>query len=101
SLWIIAAALLARAADPPPAAFVLEVKGAVTLERSSEAPRPLRRQDLLRPGDRVAVADGTALLVLLDDGHLESIPARAAVTVAARGCTPAEAVRRQEAKVSG
>src|SRR5438034_876220 len=60
-----------------------------------------RRQDLLRPGDRVAAADGTALLVLLDDGHLETVPARAAVTVAARGCTPAEAVRRQEAKVTG
>lgn len=57
--FLLAAAVLAADPIPPPAAFVLEVSGAATVEKAGK-PTPLDDGDPLRPGDKVSVpAKGT------------------------------------------
>jgi len=81
----------------PPAAMVLSSRGQVTVERGSEKPRRLGAMDILRPGDRLhAAADGEALLVMLGDGHRERVKAKGEALVGDKGCTPDNAVERQE-----
>jgi hypothetical protein len=92
------------AADPEaprhPVAMVLEVEGRATLRRGEAPARPLREADLLRPGDRVEAAEGARLsVVLLADGHGETVQPGRTVTVGPDGCAPADAVRRHEARL--
>lgn len=60
--FLLAAALLAADPAPAPAAFVLEVSGAVTVEKAGK-PAPLDDGDPLRPGDKVTVPAGGSLKV--------------------------------------
>lgn len=93
------------AAEPAPAVkpvgMVLEVEGQATLTRGDRPARPLRDMDLLVPGDRLEAGDGPVELVLLADGHAERLAPGKSVTVQAKGCTPADAVTRQAARLAG
>jgi hypothetical protein len=92
--FLLAAALLAPAADPaPPVAMVLTTKGDVSLAGGQDKPRRLGAADLLRPGDRLEAAEGgEAVLLFLADGHREHLKPGGKASVEAKGCTPAEAV---------
>ena len=85
---------------PPPAAMVLAAKGSVVVVRGGKE-KPATEMDLLRAGDVVRVATGgLAKVVVLGDGHREEIPAGAEVKLAAEGCQPADAVKREPAKIA-
>lgn len=60
--FLLTAALLAADPVPAPAAFVLEVSGAVTVEKAGK-PVPLDDGDPLRPGDKLTVPAGGTLKV--------------------------------------
>ena len=99
-LWIILAA--AGGPDPqPPAGMVLAVTGEVTLRRGDAAPRPLRVMDLVYAGDALRADGGEAItLVVLSDGHKETVRGAAEVKITAEGGVPAEKVRREPGKLS-
>jgi hypothetical protein len=79
-------------------AMVLAVKGAVTLQAKDGTNRPAKVMALLTVGERLSVAaDGEATLIFLGDKHRERLKANARVMLTASGCSPAEAVERQEA----
>jgi hypothetical protein len=60
----------------------------------------LRRMDLLRPGERVAVpAQGSVRLVFLADGHTETLKAGTTVRITEAGGAPTEAVTREKSKL--
>lgn len=80
---------------PVPAAMVLEISGQPMLVRGELAARPLRPTDVLLPGDRITIAEGTVRLAVLDDGHAELIEAGGDIWVAEKGCSPADRVKRQ------
>ena len=82
--------LLAADDEPEPVAMVLCVQGDQKL-------RPL---DFVRKGDEVRVpAKGNVQLVFLGDGHRETLTAGHTVKIAESGGTPAEAVKRETAKL--
>jgi hypothetical protein len=100
-MYLLCTLLWMAAAEPAlPVAMVLDVAGKATLQRSDGPAQVLQTMDLLRPGDRLKVADGAVRLVLLNDGHGERLPAKAEVTVGDQGCQPAEAVERLPRKLS-
>ncbi len=77
--------------DSRPVAMVLSVQGDVKL----------RRMDLLRNGDQVRVpAPGSVRLVFLTDGHRETLIPGATVRIADSGGMPAEAVKREGARLA-
>jgi hypothetical protein len=84
------ALLLPGSDDPEPVAMVLFVQGDVKL----------RRMDMLRSGDVVRVpASGSVRLVYFADGHCERLKPAATVTITETGGSPAEAVKREKAKL--
>jgi hypothetical protein len=91
---ILSAVLLPMQLPPgEPVAMVLTARGAVTLQRDKEPVRRCGPMALLWPGDRVQAPEGGELsLVLLQDGRRERIKSNSTATIAAKGCTPAEAV---------
>jgi hypothetical protein len=93
-------ALCVLGADPaPPVAMVLTMQGSVTLERDTAKPRRLGAMDLLRPDDRLSAGpDAEAVLIFLADGKRERLKPKARATVGEKGCTPADAIERQEGK---
>lgn len=96
----IAAALLVLfpAAAEKKVAMILAVKGTVTLEAKDGTSRPAKVMDLLVAGDRLTTAaQSEATLIVLGDNHRERLKPNTQVTVSATGCTPADAVQRQEA----
>jgi hypothetical protein len=77
--------------DSGPVAMVLSVQGDVKL----------RRMDLLRAGDQVRVpAPGSVRLVFLADGHRETLNPGVTVRIADSGGMPAEAVKREVARLA-
>jgi hypothetical protein len=91
SFFILTMTLLLAASDEPePVAMVLSVQGDMKL-------RPM---DLLRTGDEVRVpASGNLRLVFLADGHRETLNSGRTVKILETGGTPADAVKREEAKL--
>src|SRR5262245_66348882 len=82
--------------------MVVRVKGDVMLSRAGEKPARLWTTDLLRPGDKLTVPEGAEVrLIVLDDGHKETLPAGKTATVTKTGCVPAEALARKEAGTLG
>lgn len=82
--FLLAAVLAAADPAPPPAAFVLEISGAVTVERAGKAV-PLDDGDPLRPGDKVTVPAGGTLKVFFKSANIAATltgPAAAEVTPA-------------------
>jgi hypothetical protein len=82
--FLLAAALLAADPAPPPAAFVLEASGAVTVEKAGK-PTPLDDGDPLRPGDKVTVPAGGGLKVFFKAANVTATldgPATAEVKAA-------------------
>jgi hypothetical protein len=78
--------------EPKPVAMVLSVQGATKL----------RCMDLLRTGDEVRVPKpGGLRLVFLADGHKETLGPGVAVRITGSGAAPAEAVRREDTRISG
>jgi hypothetical protein len=85
-------ALLPVAAER--AGLVLAVKGKVALQPQGGVERPVRRCDLLFTGDRLSVAAGGEVhLLILGDKHRERLQANAKATLTAAGCTPSEGVQ--------
>jgi hypothetical protein len=99
-MYLLTTALCVLGADPaPPVAMVLTTQGSVTLERDMAKPRRLGAMDLLRPDDHLSAApDADAVLIFLADGQRERLKAKARATVGEKGCTPADAIERQEGK---
>ncbi len=94
--------LFAPADQPASVAMVLRVKGEVTLARAGEKPARVWSMDLLRPGDKLNVPkDAEVRLIVLDDGHKETLAADKTATMTKTGCTPAGAVARKEASKLG
>lgn len=95
---LMALLLFAPVDQPASVAMVLRAKGEVTLARTGEKPARVWAMDLLRPGDKLNVPEGAEVrLIVLDDGHKETLAAGQTATVAKTGCTPAAAVARKEA----
>lgn len=97
---VLSFVLFLAEAPPKPVAIVLDVQGQVHLERETSAARPLRRQELLRAGDRVRSVDGTAQIIWLGDGHIEVLLKAKFVTLGDKGCAPPDAVERREQKIA-
>jgi len=95
--------LLLVLADPPESVgMVLKVKGEVTLTRAGGKPVRVWTMDLLRPGDRLGVPEGSEVtLFVIGDGHQEVLAAGKTATVQAKGCTPAEAIAGKPATKLG
>ncbi len=88
--------LPAQADNPEPVAMVLTTQGAPLLERGSDT-RRLGAMDLLQPGDKLRVpAGGSVKLVFLADDHKETLKPGTQVSLGVKGCTPADAVEREE-----
>lgn len=103
-MYSILTALLVFAPPVQPAsvAMVLRVKGEVTLARAGEKPAHVWSMDLVRPGDKLTVPKGAQVrLIVLDDGHTETLAGGKTATMTKTGCTPAEAVVRKEATKLG
>jgi hypothetical protein len=84
---------------PKPAAMVLALKGPVELRTAAGKARPVQVEELLYPGDRLAVpAAGAATLAFLGVGVQEWLAPGSEATVATGGCKPASAVvqRREQ-----
>jgi hypothetical protein len=80
------------AKPPPPVAMVLHAGQGATVKCGEEAAKALRDMDLLRAGDVVVAGKEPVRLVVLDDGHGESIRPGKKATLARTGCSPAAAV---------
>jgi formylglycine-generating enzyme required for sulfatase activity len=90
----------ARSGLGTPAAFLLEVRGAVELRTRKGAAEQAARNVLVFPGDRLNLAaEGHVRLVVLSDLHQEWLAQGREATVGRQGCVPAEAVRRRSREV--
>jgi formylglycine-generating enzyme required for sulfatase activity len=90
----------ARSGLGVPAAMLLEVGGVVELRPRKGAPKPAARNVLLFPGDRLNLAAGGHIrLVVLSDLHQEWLAPGSEATVGRQGCVPASAVGRRSQDV--
>ncbi len=90
---LIASALIAQNQEgerPAPVAVIIEVVGKPTRSVAGVV-KPIRRLDLLRPGDGVSAGPGGRVtVVFVADGHLEKLAEGASITVAEAGGEKAE-----------
>lgn len=83
-----------------PQAMILEVRGEVQLQSASGATRAAVAQALVNLDDRLTLAqDAQVQLVFLLDLHKERLKAGREVTVATKGCEPADAVLERDPSV--
>ena len=100
-LWLVS--LLVCGADKPagPAvvALVLRSSPGATLQRDRDRARPLRDLEVLQVGDVIVSGKEAVRLVLLDDGHGESVQPGKKATVGKAGCAPAASVEKVARKL--
>lgn len=96
-LSLVLSLLLAAEPEPPSVGMVLKVQGEVTVQRGDKKPERLWIGDLLRSGERLNLPEGADLVLLvIKDGHKETLKPGTTATVQEEGCTPAEAVAAKE-----
>jgi hypothetical protein len=102
-MGLLLACALLPAADKPPTpaavAMVLRAGAGATLQRDKETVRRLLDLELLRPGDRIKRGKVPVHLVLLNDGHGESVLPGKDATLSDTGCAPAASVHKMARKV--
>lgn len=92
TLFLAAAQIFAVAGAAEPVAMVLRVKGAPTIVRGVDKPKPLIVMSIVRAGDQLKTIDGDAVLVILSDSHWERLKPNSQVTAEKGGCSPSSAV---------
>jgi hypothetical protein len=81
--------------------MVLRSGAGATLQPGKKgAVLPLRDMDLLRPGYVLKAGKEPVRLVILEDGHNESIFPGKTVTVGKKGCDPADARKRSDPRIT-
>lgn len=85
--------ILSLTADTKSVALVLKSQGEITLVRGDAKPVRLWEQDLLHVGDKLDIPDGgEAILVVLFDGHRETLRPGKGIVVGEKGCPGAVAI---------
>jgi formylglycine-generating enzyme required for sulfatase activity len=83
-----------------PQAMLLEVRGTVQLQSAAGVRKAAGPQVLVNLDDRLSLsADGQVQLVFLGDLHKERLKPGREVTIDAKGCQPADAIREREDSV--